>query len=108
YSATNTYLPGYCPNIARPMGAHPMDTTTGATSATTTPTVYGFPTIIAGDGYTYVPYTYQTVTSVSQSSITWIGCLNGYGSSSYTTETVVHLMVKRTGTDGSSSEIDLQ
>jgi hypothetical protein len=63
---------------------------------------------IAGDGYAYVAYEYQNETSVGN---TTGFCLNSEDFSYNTvttTDTVVHLMLLRVGTDGSSSKIDVK
>jgi uncharacterized protein YjdB len=101
-SSTSTFGGGFCPTITRPMDsmAHPMDTSTSTTS--TGPTLVSGP-IIAGDGNFYVAYTYQNYTSVSK-SITVCDFPHVYGSSTRTTDTVVHLRVMRVGPDGSSSK----
>jgi hypothetical protein len=70
------------------------------------PTVLGTP-IVAGDGYAYVAYEYQTENYVDQATVVSTICSETY-SESDTTDTVMHLMLMRTGTDGTSSKIDVQ
>jgi len=63
--------------------------------------------MIAGDGYAYVAYEYQTVTAVSK--ITEMCYLEVYGQSgSSSVDTVSHLELLRVGSDGSSSQIDVK
>lgn len=105
YSSSYTFLGGFCPGSALP-----MDTSTPTTSSA--PTVLSGP-IIAGDGYAYIAYEYQNQTTVNQRNL----ACNGYSpsgvpqiyeSDTTTTDTVVHLMLMRVGTDGSSSKIDVK
>jgi hypothetical protein len=102
------YLFAPRPNSARPMDSSTTTTTTTSTSTTAPPAVTVGSAIIAGDGYAYIPYTYQNVTSVSTFvEVYGIGVPQS-ASATQTTDTVVHLMLMRVGTDGSSSQIDVQ
>ena len=74
--------------------------------------VYSAPTVlnamIAGDGYAYVAYQYQYETSVSNTTGVCINSEDFSHNTVTTTDTVVHLVVLRVGTDGSSSKIDIK
>jgi hypothetical protein len=96
------------------LGMHPMEALTSTSN--TPPNIVGSP-IIAGDGYFYIAYTYQQQSAVSQSTevLGWGSCGPPAGTistsssnSTQTTDTVVHLMLMRVGSDGSSSKIDVK
>jgi Bacterial Ig-like domain (group 2)/Protein of unknown function (DUF1573)/IPT/TIG domain/Abnormal spindle-like microcephaly-assoc'd, ASPM-SPD-2-Hydin/Galactose oxidase, central domain len=112
-TTTSTFLGGVCPSITRPTSpisrnpdsiARPMNTSNSTTNSP--PTILGTP-IIAGDGYFYIAYQYQNVTSVTQSS-EQCAFPNVYNSDTQTTSSSVHFMLMRVGTDGSSSKIDVK
>jgi hypothetical protein len=108
-SSTTTIIPGgKCPIVVHrtDLGARPMDTSSSSTSTSTSPNTFG--SIIAGDGYFYIAYAYQKETSVSQ--VSYGQCpFDGYPYiRNETTDTVVHLMQMRVGTDGSSSKTDIK
>ena len=72
---------------------------------------------IAGDGYFYIAYSYQQQSAVSQSTRVagWGSCgpppgtiSTSSSNSTQTTDTVVHLMLIRVGSDGSSSKMDVK
>ncbi|MGD0214915.1 MAG: IPT/TIG domain-containing protein [Terriglobales bacterium] len=71
-------------------GAQIFSVPLNQSSTGTLPNVVGG-SIVAGDGFYYVPYVYENIT-------------NGVE----TTDTVTHLMVMRVGTDGSISQIDVK
>jgi uncharacterized protein YjdB len=65
--------------------------------------------IVAGDGYAYVAYTYQVQKNVNTYTY---GCNSddvlGILFETSTTDTLVHLMVLRVGSDGDSRKIDIK
>ncbi len=92
----------------------PMEALTSTSS--TTPNIVSAP-IIAGDGYFYIAYTYQQQSAVSQSisDLAFGSCGPPDGSSETntyssikTTDTAVHLVLMRVGSDGSSSKIAMK
>lgn len=96
-SFTFTQTGSGCPSNALPPGQG---------DPTYTPPTY-LNSIIAGDGYAYVAYEYQVQTAVStETEACNDGEANEFGGA--TTDTVVHLMLLRVGTDGSFSKIDVK
>jgi hypothetical protein len=83
------------------------DDSSHSTSASGAPGVLAGP-IIAGDGYSYVVYSYQVETSQAQ---TTLGCVENYDPGpialTVTDSKTFHLMVIKTGSDGTSSKIDI-
>jgi hypothetical protein len=91
-----------------PLAMQGEDGSSSNWSAPTPPSVWT--AIIAGDGFQYTLYTYQVVTSVNSTTGTY-----GYNNGPFdditttnTTDTTTHLMLKRVGTDGTASDIDVQ
>jgi hypothetical protein len=97
-SSSSGTVTGLCPSSGLPPGSgNPTYTAPTFLSA-----------MIAGDGYAYVAYEYQVATSVGQSTIVCSDDEVVQDSGTSTTNTVVHLMLLRVGTDGSSSKIDVK
>ncbi len=102
WSSTGNSIPPFeCPSSTLPMDSDPSST------AILAPITLGAP-IIAGDGYAYVAYQYQNITSVTQ--VTYMCTSRGRHAETVTTTTATdsHLMVMRVGTDGSATNFDLQ
>jgi hypothetical protein len=90
----------------------------GSYSGSNPPQVFGAP-MIAGDGYAYVPYAY-TAASTSYQEVDeeevvgppytgpWCSWVVGFDTTNYSSQTAMHLMLLRVGSDGSSSKIAVQ
>ncbi len=100
FSYNDTYPSGNCDSIGI---GNPEPTITETGVSNSAPTVLGAP-IIAGDGYFYIAYEYQSETSVSQGTVV---CFTS-GSRTSSSDTVAHLMLMRVGSDGSSTNIDVK